>query len=106
MTPIEDKNLDQIEYLLQLSSQGHHFLFEKQDIVKALKKSVDDEKDFFDFDNKNRIQNLLLRVIEKDSFSEKQCFLETLQPEGYELVIRAYFHLVDNTILQKSNLKH
>ncbi len=106
MVPIEEKNLDQIEYLLHQSTQGHHFLFEKHDIVKALKNSINDERDFFDFDNKSRIQNLLLRVIEKDSFSEKQSFLETLEPEDYDLVIRAYFHLVDNTILTKSDLKH
>lgn len=106
MVPIEDKNIEQIEYLVQQSTQGLHFLFEKGAIVNALKKTEEEGFDFYTFENKNRVQGLLVQVIERASIREKQTFLESLSPEDHDLLIQAYFHLVENSILTNSKLKH
>lgn len=106
MAGIEEKNLEQIEYLVHQSTQGFHYLFSNGDIVSALKKAEEEGQDFFTFENRNKVQSLLLQIIERHSFADKQDYLETLNREDYELVIQAYFHLVDNTILAKSSLKH
>ena len=101
----EDKNLDQIEYLLYQSTQGIHFMFDNSEIVKVLSRPQEDS-DFFSFSNMERVQEILTKFIEKPSIVEKRRFLESLDSETYELLIRAYFQLVENTILANSNIRH
>lgn len=101
----EDQNLDQIEYLLYQSTQGFHFMFDHSEIVKVLKRHNDD-KDFFTFTNMGKVQDMLTHFIEKPTMEQKRRYLESLGTEEYELLIRAYFHLVENTILANSNIRH
>ncbi len=100
-----DMTLDQIEYLLHQSTQGIHFMFEKTDIVRVLSQPTDDEE-FFTFTTMGRVQEILTRFIEKPTLIEKKHYLELLPREEHELLIRAYFNLVENTILANSELKH
>ena len=106
MEPIENRNIEQIEYLVQQSTRGLHFLFDREEIVHALTKSENEGFEFFSFETRNKVQGLLLEVIEKKSFNEKRIFLKTLGDEDFDLLIQAYFHLVDNTILAQTKLKH
>ena len=101
----EDKNLDQIEYLLFQSTQGIHFMFDNADIVKVLSQPSD-ENDCLSFTNMEKVQELLSKFIEKPTMVEKRRFLETLDKNTYEMLIRAYFQLVENTILANTKIRH
>lgn len=101
----EEHNLEQIEYLLYQSTQGIHFIFDKDELIKVLGQK-NFEKRLKDQSNVEKIQNLLTKFIEKPSIQEKKTFLETLDNETYELLVRAYFQLVENTILANSNIRH
>lgn len=98
-------NLGEIEYLLFQSTQGIHFAFDNQDIAEILKTPVNDEE-FFTLENMEKIQDLLSTFIEKKTIQEKKGFLERLSRQDYSLFIRAYFQLVENTILAHSNIRH
>lgn len=100
-----DPNLNQIEYLLDQSIQGIHFMFDHADIVRVLSKYQNDQ-DFFTFDNMGKVQDMLTKFLERPTITEKRSFLERLSAEEHELLIRAYFHLVENTILSHSNVRH
>lgn len=100
-----DTNLKQIEYLLYQSTQGVHFIFDNSEIAKILCEPTD-EKRFFTSDNMQRVQGLLSSFIEKPSLQEKRSYLESLPLADYQLMIRAYFHLVENTILAHSSVRH
>ncbi|MCB0392179.1 MAG: hypothetical protein KDD58_12885 [Bdellovibrionales bacterium] len=102
---IEDSNLDAIESLLSMSLRGIHHLFDHQDIARILSIPTE-EIDFFNFKNMDKIQDLFLELIQKESFEEKKEFLSNLDTENYELVLRAYFHIVENTALAAHNFKH
>jgi hypothetical protein len=101
----DDPSLTQIEYLLHQSTQGIHFMFERNEIVRVLSQPTDDQ-DFFTFDNMGKVQDMLTQFLERPTIGEKRSFLERLTPEEHELLIRAYFHLVENTILANSNIRH
>lgn len=103
--PGQDGSLDQIEYLLYQSTQGVHFMFENSEIAKVLREPVD-ETEFFTTSNMEKVKGLLTDLLDRPSMIEKKSFLERLSSEDYELMIRAYFHLVENTILANSNLRH
>jgi len=101
----DEKNLEQIEYLLYQSTQGIHFMFNNQELIKVLsQKNL--EKKLKDQANVQKVQDLLTKLIERPSIQEKKLFLETLDEDTYELLIRAYFQLVENTILASSNIRH
>lgn len=101
----EDKNLDQIEYLLNQSIQGIHFMFNNADIVKVLSRPSD-ETDCLSFSNMEKVQELLSKFIAKPSMGEKRLFLDTLDKNTFEMLIRAYFQLVENTILSNTKIRH
>jgi len=105
MIQIEKHQLEQIEYLLDQSAQGIHFLFDSPSIRKILKNPTEN-LDFFTLENRNRIQALLSQFLEKKTFSDKARYLEKLDPETYELLLRSYFNIVDNSVFQATKLKH
>jgi len=102
---VDEANLEQIEYLLFQSTQGVHFIFENSEIAKILSQPHD-EKKFFTEANMNKVQRLLADLLERPGVYEKRSYLESLGAENFELLVRAYFHLVENTILAHSTLRH
>jgi len=80
-------------------------MFENREIAKVMRIPTDERK-FFTFQNVEKVQKLLSTFFEKPTIGERRNFTETLPREDFELLIRAYFHLVENTILAHSNLRH
>lgn len=101
----DNLNLEQIEYLLFQSTQGIHFVFENSEIARVLARP-NQETDFFKEENMDKVQGLLSGFLDRASLVEKKSFLESLPDADYELLLRAYFQLVDNTILAHSDLRH
>ena len=105
MVQLDKGQLDQLEYLLFQSSQGIHLLFDNPSIAKILSHPTE-KIDFFSVENVNRIQSVLNDFIQKKSFQEKQAYLLDLDDESYEILVRSYFNIVDNTVLETSKFKH
>jgi hypothetical protein len=95
----------QIEYLIHQSTLGVHFLFDKRDVVRVMMTPTD-EKEFFTLRNMERVQSLLSRFLEKPTMMDKERFLRSLNALERDLMIRAYFHLVENAIQTNFDLKH
>lgn len=104
-TKSEDGNTEQIEYLLYQSTQGIHFMFHNSEIANVMREPTDEEK-FFTTSNMEKVQGLLTGFLDRPTFKEKRSYLEALPRDEYELLIRAYFHLVENTILAHSTIRH
>ena len=100
-----EREMEQIEYFLYQSTQGVHFMFQNSDIRDVLQHATD-EKKFFTADNMHKVQDLLGGWLDRKTFSEKRSYLDSLPSGDYELLIRAYFHLVENTILSHTDLRH
>lgn len=94
----------QIEYLIHQSTLGVHFLFKKKDVARVMMVPTD-EREFFTLKNMERVQKLLTTFLEKPTLLAKERFLNSLGAMERDLMIRAYFHLVENAI-QTNSLKH
>jgi hypothetical protein len=107
-TGLDQSDLEQIEYLLYQSTQGLHFMFENSDIRKILKKPDDpsDKKRSLHIGNMKKVQGLLSGLLDRPSMDEKKTYMERLPQGDFELLVRAYFQLVENTILAHSDLRH
>lgn len=95
----------QIEYLLYQSTQGVHFMFDNRDIAKVMKSPMA-KQDFHTTENMEKVQELLSGFLNRPTFSEKKTYLESLPEKDFDLLVRAYFQLVENTILAHSTLRH
>ena len=95
----------QIEYLLQQSTQGVHLMFENADIAKIMR-GTGEKSEFFSTENMEQVQSLLSAFLNCPTLEEKKIYLKRLPKADYELLVRAYFQLVDNTILAHSTQKH
>ncbi len=96
--------LEQMDNLILQSSKGVHILFDKEDIIEAFnEKRNEDEKDF---DKLRKIQEVLYNFISLRGYLEKQSFLKTLSRSEYSLLIRAYFKIVENSMVGKFKTRH
>lgn len=105
MIYINQEQLKQLESLLSQSTMGIHLLFDGPRIA-AILKSPTEALEFFSFENLNRVQAILGEFLQKASFEEKQRYLLDLDEPSYEILVRSYFNIVENTILESTSLKH
>lgn len=97
--------LQEIEYLLSQSVQGLHHLFDNDIIAKILRTPTEDI-DFFNIDNIKKVQGILSDFIAQKTMVDKQRFLKNLDKTSYELLVRTYFNIVDNAVLESSKFRH
>ncbi len=98
MLEIKQKDLHEIELLLNQSAKGHHFLFDHKKVIPILKTPTENI-DFFSKNNIHKIQQLMTALLSKKSFQQKQCYLNSLDNRNFEIVVRTYFHIVDSAVL-------
>ena len=104
-TKLQEKSLERMEALLKQSAMGIHILFDNLAIAEVMAKTTDD-KDFFDFNKMKRVQDVMTDLIAKKTYFEKMSFLRDLDKESYEMLIRTYFHIVENTVRAENELSH
>jgi hypothetical protein len=102
---IEEKSLQQMESLLTHSALGVHVLFENKTIADALRE-VKDDRDFYDLDKMKKVQDVMTELIAKKTYLEKISFLRSLDLESYNMVVRAYFHIVESTVRANHEFQH
>lgn len=102
---IEEKALERMESLLTHSALGVHVLFENKSIAEALRE-VKDDRDFYDFDKMKRVQDVMTELIAKKTYFEKVAYLRSLDLESFQMVVRAYFHIVENTVRATHEFPH
>ena len=103
---IERKQLKDIEFLFNQSTKGIHLLFEDNRKLAHILSVPTKEKSFFDSKNMHKIQEVFTGLISKKSLKEKQFYLNNLNSENFEILVRTYFHIVDNTILTQNKNIH
>lgn len=102
---IQEKSLERMEALLKQSAMGIHILFDNMSIAEVMTKKLDD-KDFFDFDKMKRVQDVMTELIAKKTYFEKMSFLRDLDRESYGMLVRTYFHIVENNVRAASDMAH
>lgn len=102
---IKEKGLEKMEALLSQSALGIHILFDNSAIAEVMGKNQDD-KDFLDFEKMKKVQDVMTHLIGKKTFFEKVSYLRELDSESFEMLVRTYFHIVENTVRAKSDFSH
>lgn len=111
MIYVNQKQLDQVEYLIEQSSRGHHVLFDTDVIRRVFKNGPvivaeaeneiedgeDEDEDAGEAtESEKHIENLILQP----TLVSKKAYLENLSPEVFERVVKTYFAIVENNIFE------
>lgn len=117
MSQIEEKNLENMEALLTQAAKGIHVLFDNKTIAEVLKleksqssipqiETSNPDNEFYSFEQIKKVQGLMTELIAKKTYHDKISFLESLDRETYQLVVKAYLHIVENSLKKILPLKH
>lgn len=106
MIYVNQKQLNQVEYLIEQSTRGHHVLFDADVIREAFINGTSDETEEALSDDlaaeesaesaEKHIENLILQP----TLVSKRAYLENLAPETRVRVVRTYFSIVENNIFE------
>lgn len=101
MIYVNQKQLDQVEYLIEQSCRGHHVLFDADIIRKVFAEDfveLEEEEEVEETDEtaEKHIENLILQP----TIVSKRAYLENLRPDVLRRVVRTYFSIVENNIFE------
>jgi len=84
---------------------GIHLLFDNETIARILKTPTE-QVDLFHFKNLEKIQDLFTEFVKRQGLQEKRIWLESLDHESFEMLLRTYFHIVDNSLFATDTNRH
>lgn len=105
MVYIPAQDLKSMEPLFEQSAHGLHLLFDHSEVARILKTPTED-MDFFNFENVNKIQEAFGELLTRKTFAERKVYLETLDRDTYELLVRTYFNIVENALFESTGPRH
>lgn len=103
---IKEKGLQKMEALLRQSAMGIHILFDNQTIAKSLKRKPRDDRELLDFEKMKRIQEIMTELITKGTYYEKVDYLQELDQDSFDMLVRTYIHIVENNVRQAAEHSH
>jgi hypothetical protein len=103
MIYVNQDQLDQVHYILEQSANGNHLLFSSETIKRLAYKTMGEPESRLRLENGER---LLEQMILKPNLTLKKEFLEALDTDSFEDVVRVYFNIVQNTAQETQSFKH
>lgn len=84
---------------------GIHLLFDNETIARILKTPTED-MDIFQVRNLDKIQELFTDFVAQQTLQEKRMWLDSLDKKSYELLLRTYFYIVENSLFAADPIRH
>lgn len=113
MITVTGKQVREIEYLIDQSIQGHHVLFDAGTIRKVLQwqtglnavtrsenPSPEAAEQF------RHSEQMLEHMLALPTLAQKRAFLENLDHEDFEGVVRLWFNVVENSLFRSTGERH
>lgn len=108
MIYVSEKQLHQVEYLIGQSKMGHHPLFNVDTIRKIFRQGTRIQS-YGDYCEKHAIDGVeghIEKLIMQPTLTQKITYLERLDAATYEQVMRTYFNIVENNIMESEQTRH
>ncbi|MBI3543131.1 MAG: hypothetical protein HY075_07650 [Deltaproteobacteria bacterium] len=100
MIYVNQKQLDQVEYLIEQSCRGHHVLFDAEIIRQAFSKAQKEELEEDDESSQETIEKHIENLILQPTLVSKRAYLENLTIDTRDRVVRTYFSIVENNLFE------
>ena len=109
MIYVSKTQLNQVEYLIDQSIQGHHVLFDLEDLRRVFAINAKNRKKparELSEDEAYSVEHHIERLMIQPSLAEKRAYLEKLDRETYARVVKTYFCIVENNIYDVMEVHH
>jgi hypothetical protein len=105
---VSEKQLHQVEYLIDQSIQGNHILFDPEMVRRVFQKkgAGPGDSSILNEEEAYSVEHHIERLILQPTLIQKRAYLEKLDAKTYEWVVRTYFNIVENNIYEKLEVKH
>ncbi|MFZ4404517.1 MAG: hypothetical protein ACOYOK_10495 [Pseudobdellovibrionaceae bacterium] len=100
-----EQRLENMESLLAHSALGVHILFDNRAIADVFR-HVKDDSDLTNLSKMKDVQDVMTALVSKKTYFEKVSYLQSLDRSSYEMLLRAYFHIVENTVRANNEFPH
>ncbi len=97
MIYVSEENLRQVEYLIGQSIQGNHLLFDAESVRLVL---GSDLHSCIEPEESYEVEHHIEALIQQPSLMQKRAYLEKLDSSTYAKVVRTYFNIVENNLLE------
>ena len=94
--------MQEIQYIIQQSMNGNHVLFDN-DTIKRFCNIAKTDDDIFDEQKAQTTEKLVELFMSTPTINGRKLFFQSLPDEEKSLLIRTYFHIVENNVLAKKH---
>lgn len=106
MINISKNQLNQVEYLIGQSIQGNHVLFDLDALRKVFWKENPRLSSALSEEEAYAVEHHIEKLILEPSLAQKRAYLEGLDSDTFEMVVKTYFNIVENNIYETLEVKH
>ncbi len=102
MIYLSKDHLKQVEYLIRQARLGNHILFPPE-VVRRIMSAPDarcTEEEAYS------AEPHLERILTLSTLNEKRAYLDGLDTETFELVVKTYFNIVENNLYEAPGARH
>ena len=103
MINISDAQMKEIEYIIHQSMNGFNVLFDN-DTIKRFCYGVEDDDDIFDQDRASSTERLMEIFMSTPTINARKKLFDSLNEEEQSILIRTYFNIVENNILNSKRM--
>jgi len=103
MIHISDTQMKEIEYIIHQSMNGLHVLFDNA-TIKRFCGSAENDDDIFDEKRAKRTERLVEIFMSTPTINGRKQLFSSLNEEEQSILIRTYFNIVENNILNSRRM--
>ncbi len=102
---LDQSQVQSLQQILHQSEMGIHVLFDNNLIAEVFKLPYN-EDDFFDPENLKKVQAEVMKLLQFKSLTKKQDYINSLDAESKQRIVRAYFYIIENNIRLHTKQTH
>lgn len=103
MIYITEDQAAQVKYLLEQAIQGNHILFDSSTLKRILEAPV---VAVAVTDENYSLEHHIEKIMSLKGLAEKRAYLERLDPQTFDGVVRTYLNIVENTLFEAKGTVH
>ena len=108
MIQVPNQHLKQVQYLLEQSKLGNHLLFDSEKLREVFqnRSAIEPESNILTEEEAYGVEHHIERLLQQPGLLRQRAYLERLDARTFEWVVRTYFNIVENNIVESQGEAH
>jgi hypothetical protein len=97
---VSKEQLNQVEYLIEQSIRGNHVLFDLGTVREIFNSETCSTEESYS------VEHHIERLMVQSSLEEKRAYLDHLDADTFQKVVKTYFNIVENNLYENVEVRH